>query len=74
MVSPFTSPWWRPVVHGEQWQIIGVYFVCQAKTNNVMLSVDHDTFQWIEPKDFHSYPLIENLVPVFAAFLEHRKS
>ena len=55
--------------HGEPWQIVGVFFECVAKTNTVQLSVDHDDFKWIDPKDYKKYPLIENLYPAFEVFL-----
>lgn len=66
---PFVVNEWRPIVHGEPWQIVGVFFECVAKTNTVQLSVDHDDYKWIDPKDYKKYPLIENLHPAFAAFL-----
>src|SRR3990167_11245381 len=58
--KPFFVNEWRPVVRGEQWQIVGIFFACTAKSNNVVLSKDHDKFEWIDPKDFKKYNIIEN--------------
>lgn len=66
---PFFVNEWRPVVRGEPWQIVGTFFECFADSDQVKLSEDHGEFQWIEPKDFRKYPLIENLVAAFESYL-----
>lgn len=38
---------WRPTVRGEQWQIVGVYFVCEVETGDVVLSEDHAAYDWV---------------------------
>ncbi|MBI2985095.1 MAG: NUDIX hydrolase [Candidatus Kerfeldbacteria bacterium] len=65
---PFYVGEWRPVVHGEPWQIIATFFLVQAASDKVTLSRDHDDYQWIDPKKFRDYPLIENLKPAFEAY------
>ncbi len=60
---------WRPVVRGEQWQIVGTFFECKALSGKVKLSEDHEDYKWIDPKDFKKYPLIENLRPAFKSYL-----
>jgi len=66
---PFFVNEWRPVVRGEQWQIVGTFFECFAFSDQVSLSKDHEDFQWIDPKDHKEYNLIENLAPVFESYL-----
>lgn len=68
--NPFFVNEWRPVVKGEQWQIVGVFFECIAETDKVILSEDHDEFAWIDPKEFKNYDLIENLIPAFEEYLK----
>lgn len=70
VLKPFFVSEWRPKVRGEQWQIIGVFFICQALTNKVKLSKDHNHFLWIKPKDYKKYNLIPNLIKVFQAYLK----
>lgn len=70
---PFFVNEWRPVVHGEQWQIIGTFFECVAQSDQVTLGNDHDDYQWIDPKDFRQYNIIENIIPVFEGYLELKK-
>jgi 8-oxo-dGTP diphosphatase len=67
---PFFVNEWRPVVKGEQWQIIGTFFECLAGSDKVKLSEDHDDYLWIKPEDYRKYELIENLRPAFQAYLE----
>lgn len=67
--KPFYVGEWRPVVKDEQWQIVGTFFECFAKTDKVKLSEDHDEFLWINPKDYKKYDLIPNLIPAFEAYL-----
>jgi len=66
---PFYVGEWRPVVRGEQWQIVGTFFECSATSDKVKLSEDHEDYKWISPKDFRKYSLIENLAPAFEAYL-----
>lgn len=56
---------WRPTVKDELWQIVGVFFKCLASTNQVTLSNDHDQYEWIDPKDYQNYPIIENYLSTF---------
>jgi 8-oxo-dGTP diphosphatase len=70
---PFFVNEWRPLVRGEQWQIIGTFFECFAQNEKVVLSKDHDEYIWIDPKDFKQFNIIENLVPVFLSYLDLKK-
>jgi len=67
--KPFFVNEWRPVVRGEQWQIVGIFFECTSDLEKVILSEDHDKFEWIDPKKYREYNLIPNLNAAFEAFL-----
>jgi 8-oxo-dGTP diphosphatase len=67
--KPFFVNEVRPVVKGEQWQIIRIFFECLTEEENVQLSEDHDEFIWINPEDYQTSNVIENLYPVFEAYL-----
>lgn len=67
--KPFYVGEWRPVVRGEQWQIVGTFFECKVNSNKVVLSEDHDECLWIDPKDYRKYNLIPNLIGAFEAYL-----
>ncbi len=68
--KPFFVNEWRPVVKGESWQIVGIFFECEADTNQVILSQDHDHYKWIDARDYESAELIPNLLSVFEAFVK----
>ena len=67
--QPFYVGEWRPVVRGEQWQIVAIFFKCKTTTTQVKLSKDHDVFEWISPKDYKKSSLIPNLQRAFKAYL-----
>lgn len=67
--QPFHVDEWRPVVDGAAWQIVGVFFACEAAMRDVTLGEDHTDHAWIAPDRHRQYDLIENLHPVFEAFL-----
>jgi len=68
---PFYVGEWRPVVRGEQWQIVGTFFECKTTSSKVKLSEDHEDYKWINPKDFKKHPLIENLKPAFKSYCKN---
>ncbi len=70
--EPFFVDEWRPVVRGEQWQIVGVYFECLAKSEEVVLSQDHEEFRWINPEEYTKHELIRGVDVVFKHYLVKR--
>lgn len=60
----------HPVVRGEEWQIIKIYFACRAKAGEVHLSDDHEALVWIGPGEYKNAGLIENLHPAFEAYID----
>jgi len=74
ILSPLKVSEWFPVVGGQHWQVVGVFFRCQAFSDKVILSIDHDKFEWIEPKNYKEYPIINNLSSVFEEYLKKNKN
>lgn len=67
--NPIAVNEWRPVVRGEQWQIVGIFFEYQALSAEVTMSIDHDAYEWINPTEYQKYNIIDNLRPVFKEYL-----
>lgn len=67
--KPIAVNEWRPVVRDEQWQIVGIFFLCSTKIADVILSEDHDAYEWIDPKTYGDYNIIDNLKSIFEAYL-----
>ena len=61
---PFFVNEWRPVVNNQQWQIIGTFFECQAESDQVNLSSDHDHYLWIAPEEYQKYNL-KNFIIIY---------
>lgn len=66
--EPFFVDEWRPVVDGEQWQVVGIYFACTADSRGVVLSKDHDMYTWIDPDAHGEYAFVPGLHDAFNQF------
>lgn len=62
---------WRPVVKGEAWQIVGIFFLCTTSSVEVRLSSDHMEAIWVDPAKLEGVELIGNLIPAFEALSKH---
>ena len=67
---PFFVDEWRPVIKGEQIQIIGIFFICEPLDVEVILCRDHDDYQWIPISDYQKFPLIEATEHAFKALAQ----
>ena len=68
--QPFFVNEWRPMVKGEQWQVVSIYFACESETDQITLIEELDEYLWIAPADFQKYNLIANLKPAFEIYLK----
>jgi|SRR3989344_2254423 len=68
--KPFHVDEWRVMKNNEQWQIIATFFECFVDSDNVILSEDHDKYEWINPKEYKNYNIIQNLSLAFEAYLK----
>lgn len=57
-----------PNIKGETVHIIRLYYQCQAQTDKVTLSIDHDSFVWIDPDENSQYDLIEGVGEALKSF------
>lgn len=58
-----------PVINGEAVHIIRVYYSCVTLNDTVVLSGDHDAFEWIEPSDYASYAVMDDVAGLFQKYL-----
>jgi len=61
---------WSPVINGDLTQIVGVFFACEAETDAVRLSAEHDRYAWIDPAASQQYELMTPEDKALAAFLK----
>jgi 8-oxo-dGTP diphosphatase len=64
----FVNESW-PTIKGVKCQIIRVFFEAFSQSEKVTLGEDHENYVWLEPKDYNKVEIIENLIPVFEAYL-----
>lgn len=70
VTSPFYVDEWRPKVRGEQWQIIGTFFVCRPHAIEVVLGNDHEEYRWVTPEEAATLPLAPETLKAFKALKE----
>lgn len=64
--EPFAVSEWRPIVNGEQWQVVGIFFFCSVLGKvGVLLSKDHSDYVWVTPSRYKEHYLMLSLIPVF---------
>ena len=72
--KPFFIGEYHPVVRDEQWQVVAIYFECSTDTDKVVLSKDHDSYEWIDPRNYEDYPLKSVSKKAFVEFVKNFKS
>lgn len=70
--KPFYVGEWRPVVKDQILQIIGIFFVCASSDKKVLLSADHDDFQWIGAGDINKFPLMDPVPEAVEILIKER--
>ncbi|MEX0672861.1 MAG: NUDIX hydrolase, partial [Candidatus Paceibacterota bacterium] len=70
--QPFFVSEWYPEIKGETIQIVGIFFKCTPASSVIILSVDHDDFQWIDPADHSQYECMKENIGAFDAHLKNR--
>jgi len=68
--DPILTGEWRPIIKGVPHQIIGMFIVCEAPTDTVVLSEEHDAFLWINPKDYKRYNILSPDCDAVARYAE----
>jgi 8-oxo-dGTP diphosphatase len=72
--NPVAVNQWIPVVGGEKWQIVGIYFKCKLKDENgIKLSHEHDSFKWIDPKKFKEHNLMKEPREILKKYVSSSK-
>lgn len=59
-------------IQGEDTHIVRLYFICASMLPDVVLSDDHDDYQWIDPSEHQRWSLIENEHETLAQYLKKR--
>lgn len=67
--DPFFVSEWYPGASGDTIQIIGIFFECTPQSTDVVLSDDHDDYQWIDPAAYVDWEIIDENIGAFQRYL-----
>jgi 8-oxo-dGTP diphosphatase len=73
IIKPVYVGEWRPVIKGVKNQIIAIFFLCKTKDAKVVLSEEHDHFEWIKTKDCINFDIMPPDDKVIEAYLNSTK-
>ncbi len=57
---PFFVDEWRPIIKGEQVQIVCIFFICESESEAVKLGADFDDYQWVSIDELISLPTMKD--------------
>jgi 8-oxo-dGTP diphosphatase len=55
-----------PVIKGEECHIVRIYYKCEANTDIVTVSADHDLYEWIDPKSYETRVFVSDIEEMLA--------
>ena len=65
-IVPVMVDSWQPTIEGVPYQIFGVFYLCEADSDRVKLSHEHDDYVWVSVNEASKY----DTVPQVAKLLE----
>lgn len=57
-----------PNIQGEECHVVRLYFLCKALSNQVHLSDDHDSYDWVDPNDIGDKELMADIKEMLIEF------
>lgn len=73
VLRPFFVDEWYPKVQGQQFQIIGIFFICEPIGKNIKLGNDHDDYRWVSIDESKKYKLMPAVEKAFKALKNSSK-
>lgn len=56
-----------PLIKGEKCHVVRIYFLCEANSDKVTLSQDHDAYDWVDPNDWGNKELMNDIEEMLIA-------
>jgi 8-oxo-dGTP diphosphatase len=69
-ILPIMIDGWMPAIESVPHQIIGIFYLCEAESDNVVLSHEHDDFVWIKPYEIKNYDVPHPVPQIFGKYEE----
>lgn len=60
-----------PVIRGEKCHVVRLYFFCEAIKDDVVLSSDHDMYDWVDPHNIEDKQLMDDIEEMLKAVQEY---
>ena len=57
-----------PIIRGEKCHVVRIYFFCEAHSEEVVLSEDHDAYDWVNPGNIGDKELAGDIAEMLEAF------
>lgn len=57
-----------PEIRGEKCHVVRLYFLCQAMSDQVTLSSDHDAYDWVDPNEPGDKILMDDIAEMLEEF------
>jgi len=62
---------WFPTIKGVKNHITAIFVACTATDQEITLSEEHDSYEWINPAQYHDYDMMDPDDKVIQAWLDH---
>jgi 8-oxo-dGTP diphosphatase len=69
-LMPLMVDGWFPTIAGVKHQIIAIFYLCEADSDKVRLSHEHDDFAWVKPEDYRNYTVPHPVPKLFEKYIE----
>lgn len=60
-----------PVIREEKCHVVRLYFLCDAASSAVTLSIDHDAYDWVDPQNIGDKMLMNDIEEMLQAVQEN---
>ncbi len=54
----YVGEWW-PEIKGQKNHIVAVFVLCNSRTDEVVLSDEHDSYEWVSAKTLSNFTMVE---------------
>jgi len=69
-VVPIMVEGWLPTIEGVKHQIIAIFYLCEADSDAVTLSHEHDKHAWVAPEELINYDVPHPVPQLFKRYKE----
>lgn len=72
--DPFYVSSWVHPYHRDIAYAVWLFYICQYKKGEVVISSEHCDYKWIKPEEHVNYPMIDKVRGAFKRYIEIKKN